>query len=125
MRFIAGCIPPVSNPNAYLSAISVHVRPKRVRERIWYVESKRRDATPGASEDEPMVGGLQDDPDEDEYTNEEQAAGTNPNYKYSHPYTDDYRVGYCSKRPDHRQPKDKTTRMTLFPITTGATSRAM
>ena len=52
-------------------------------------------------EEEDIVGGPEDDPDGDGYSNEEeQAAGTNPNYGYSHPYTGDYRVGYCSKRPD-------------------------
>ena len=37
------------------------------------------------------------DDDGDGWTNaEEEAAGTNPDYEYSHPYTGDYNVGYCA-----------------------------
>ena len=61
-------------------------------------------------EEEAIVGGPEDDPDGDGHTNaEEQDAGTNPNYEYSHPYTGDYRVGYCSKRPDPTGPTKAQT----------------
>jgi thiol-disulfide isomerase/thioredoxin len=40
------------------------------------------------------------DNDGDGWTNaEESAAGTNPNYAYSHPYTGGYNVGFCSSPP--------------------------
>ncbi len=55
--------------------------------------------------DDDVVGGPGDDPDGDGYTNaEEESAGTNPNYAYSHPYTGDYRVGYCRTRPNPTGP---------------------
>jgi len=55
-------------------------------------------------EDGP-VGGPDDDPDDDGFTNaEEQEAGTNPNYAYSHPYTGDYRVGFCQDKPSPTGP---------------------
>ena len=68
----------------------------------------------GSADDAPMPGlfdqgmpGLFDesggggsDADGDGYTSgEEQAAGTNPNYVYSHPYTGGYNVGYCNEEP--------------------------
>ena len=56
-------------------------------------------------DDGAIVGGPDDDPDEDGYTNaEEQEAGTNPNYAFSHPYSGDYRIGFCRKRPDPTGP---------------------
>ena len=67
----------------------------------------------GSADDAPLPGlfdqglpGLFDessggsDADGDGYTTgEEQAAGTNPNYAYSHPYTGGYNVGYCDEEP--------------------------
>ena len=48
--------------------------------------------------DESSGGGS--DADGDGYTaGEEQSAGTNPNYVYSHPYTGGYNVGYCDEEP--------------------------
>ena len=45
------------------------------------------------------------DPDGDGYTNsEEEEAGTNPDYEYSHPFTGDYRVGYCETPPEPTGP---------------------
>jgi hypothetical protein len=47
--------------------------------------------------DESSGGG---DADGDGYTTgEEQQAGTNPNYAYSHPYTGGYNVGFCETEP--------------------------
>ena len=54
---------------------------------------------------EAIVGGPDDDPDGDGYTNDEEVdAGTNPNYEYSHPYTGDYRVGFCRTKPNPTGP---------------------
>jgi len=45
------------------------------------------------------------DDDGDGFTNaEEEAAGTNPNYAYSHPYTGGYNVGFCDTPPDPTGP---------------------
>jgi len=52
-----------------------------------------------------IVGGPEDDPDGDGFSNaEEQEAGTNPNYEYSHPYTGDYQVGFCRDKPNPTGP---------------------
>lgn len=47
-------------------------------------------------------GGSPDaDDDGDGFTNaEEEAAGTNPNYEYSRPYTGEYNVGFCDTPPE-------------------------
>jgi len=59
----------------------------------------------GGGGDGGAVGEPGEDPDGDGYTNaEEESAGTNPNYAYSHPYTGDYRVGYCNNRPNPTGP---------------------
>ena len=59
---------------------------------------------------EAIVGGPDDDPDGDGYTNDEEVnAGTNPNYEYSHPYTGDYRVGFCRTKPDPTGPTQAQT----------------
>ena len=59
---------------------------------------------------EDVVGGPNDDPDGDGYTNaEEVGAGTNPNYEYSHPYTGDYRVGFCGTKPNPTGPTKSQT----------------
>ena len=45
------------------------------------------------------------DDDGDGFTNaEEEAAGTNPNYAYSHPYTGGYNVGFCETPPEPTGP---------------------
>jgi len=60
------------------------------------------DADGGSSDDDA-------DDDGDGFTNgEESAAGTNPAYEYSHPYTGGYNVGFCDSPP----------------VTTGATDTA-
>ena len=59
---------------------------------------------------EALVGGPDDDPDGDGYTNDEEVdAGTNPNYEYSHPYIGDYRVGYCRTKPNPTGPTKEQT----------------
>ena len=57
------------------------------------------------TETETIVGGPDDDPDGDGFSNaDEQEAGTNPNYEYSHPYTGSYQIGYCRDEPNPTGP---------------------
>jgi thiol-disulfide isomerase/thioredoxin len=68
-----------------------------------YGKDLENDADYGS--DEAIVGGPDDDPDGDGFSNaEEEEAGTNPNYEYSHPYTGDYQVGFCRDKPNPTGP---------------------
>ena len=50
------------------------------------------------------------DDDDDGFTNgEETAAGTNPDYAYSHPYTGGYNVGFCDTPPVETGPSATTS----------------
>jgi thiol-disulfide isomerase/thioredoxin len=61
-------------------------------------------ASSGTTNDsDPPVDSADDD--DDGFTNaEEEAAGTNPNYAYSHPYTGGYNVGFCDTPPEPTGP---------------------
>lgn len=74
---------------------------------------KCADSDTGGCEEDDFIGngggGSGTDPaaddDGDGFTNaEEEEAGTNPNYAYSHPYTGGYNVGFCDTPPEATGP---------------------
>ncbi len=63
------------------------------------------DGLPGLNGDDGILPGSGGDSDGDGWSNsEENAAGTNPDVSYSHPYTGGYNVGWCDALPEPTGP---------------------
>ena len=75
---------------------------------LWFgCDAGDSDTSSEASNSTPDGGIVDDgtDDDGDGFTNmEEEEAGTNPDYAYSHPYTGGYNVGFCDTPPEPTGP---------------------